>query len=242
VAFILVFIIALTAIIGWWLSTQRLTSKPWLETGVAGEVADTGASHWPTAKIGLVVFLAVVTSLFALFFSAYSMRASLGDWRPLPVPRLLWLNTGILAFSSIALEYARSAARRGAQADLQAGLLAGGVSAMAFIAGQLLAWQQLNEAGYFLATNPANTFFYLLTAVHAVHLIGGLVALGRAAVRVRGRAVAGDDMQLSIDLCAIYWHFLLLVWLVMFALLLTETNTTLAEFILRCKSLIFGSS
>lgn len=240
--FLLIFIVALAAVIGWWLSKQRLLSKPWLEAGAAGELAGTGASNLPAAKIGLGVFLAVVTSLFALFLSAYSLRSSLGDWRPLPVPSLLWLNTGVLVFSSIALQYARNSARRGDLGDVQTGLLAGGISALAFVAGQLLAWQQLTDAGYFLATNPANTFFYLLTAVHGLHLLGGLVALGRAAVKVgRGRASL-DGVSLSVDLCAIYWHFLLLVWLLMFGLLLIESNATLADFIIRCRWLFVSSS
>jgi cytochrome c oxidase subunit 3 len=209
---------------------------------VAGELTDSRASSVDTAKVGLGVFLAVVTSLFALFFSAYSMRSSLGDWRPLPVPSLLWLNTGVLVFSSLALQYARGAARRGDVGDVQTGLLAGGVSALAFIAGQLLAWQQLSDAGYFLVANPANTFFYLLTAVHGLHLVGGLVALGRATAKVRRGDASLDGVRLSVDLCAIYWHFLFLVWLLLFALLLIESNATLAEFIIRCKSLIFGSS
>lgn len=239
--FLLVFIIVLGIIVGRWLSKQRLMSKPWLEAGAVGELAGPGASHLPNEKIGLGVFLAVVTSLFALFFSAYSLRSSLGDWRPLPVPNLLWLNTGVLVFSSIALQYARVSARRGHLDDVRTGLMAGGVSALAFIAGQLLAWQQLAAAGYFLATNPANTFFYLLTAVHGLHLIGGLVALGRAGLRAGRPGIALERVRLSVDLCAIYWHFLLLVWLLMYSLLLVEANATLADFIVRCRWL-FGTS
>ena len=238
-AFVLIFVIALAVVVGWWLSKQRLFSKPWLEEGVILEGAGVVGTPTPgnTAKVGLGVFLAVVTSLFALFLSAYTMRAALGDWRPVPVPNLLWLNTVVLVFSSIALQYAVVAARRDALADVNTGLLAGGISALAFIAGQLVAWQQLAAAGYFLASNPANTFFYLLTAVHGLHLIGGVVALARAILKAR-RGVAIDELRVSVSLCAIYWHFLLLIWLLLFALLLAEANATLADFILRCKSLI----
>ena len=96
--------------------------------------------------------------------------------------------------------------------------MAAGATVFAFLIGQLLAWQQLNAGGYYLASNPASTFFYLLTAVHGLHLLGGLVALGRAAIRVR-RGVDPNRLRLSLELCAMYWHFLLLVWLVLFALL-----------------------
>jgi cytochrome c oxidase subunit 3 len=111
------------------------------------------------------------------------------------------------------------AARRGRVEGMRAGLLAGGALALAFLAGQLAAWRQLDAAGYFLASNPANSFFYLITAVHGLHMLGGLAALGRTA----GRMWNGQDaakLRLSVELCAIYWHFLLLVWLVLFALLL----------------------
>ena len=240
--FTLVFILAVLGVIGWWLSTQRLGAKPWLEEGMAGEFAGSGAySPLPTAKIGLGVFLAVVGSLFALFISAYSMRMSLADWRALPLPPLLWINTAMLVFSSLALQYASAAARRGAVGDVRTGLLAGGVSTLAFLAGQLLAWQQLVDAGYFLSANPANAFFYMLTAAHGLHIVGGLVALARAGVKlVRGAAL--PKLRLSVELCAVYWHVLLLIWVLLFALLIIESNESLADFIIRCKSLLFGTS
>jgi cytochrome c oxidase subunit 3 len=219
VSVVILFFGAVAAIAVWWLAQQRLTSKPWLEEGPIGDFRGAGASSVPAAKVGLAVFLAVVGSLFALFILAYSMRMHMGDWRPLPVPKLLWLNTGVLILSSVALHRAQLAAGRGEIDDVRAGLLAGGVSTLAFLAGQLLAWQQLTAAGYFLATNPANTFFYLLTAVHGLHLLGGMVALGRTAAK----AWCGFEMEqvrLSVELCAMYWHFLLLVWVMLFVLLL----------------------
>jgi cytochrome c oxidase subunit 3 len=110
------------------------------------------------------------------------------------------------------------AARRNDVDGVIIGLLVGGMSAVIFLVGQLLAWQQLNVAGYFVASNPANSFFYLITAAHGLHLMGGLVALGRTTAKVwRGGEVA--RMRLSVELCAIYWHFLLLVWLVLLGLL-----------------------
>ncbi|MFL5155243.1 MAG: cytochrome c oxidase subunit 3, partial [Microvirga sp.] len=178
----------------------------------------TGVSAVPTAKIGLGVFLAVVGALFALFMSANVMRMSVADWRPVPKPTVLWFNTGVLILSSAALQWAQEAAARRDMAAMRTALMAAGATVFAFLIGQLLAWQQLNAGGYYLASNPASTFFYLLTAVHGLHLLGGLIALGRAAVRVRGGADP-DRLRLSLELCAMYWHFLLLVWLVLFALL-----------------------
>lgn len=237
----LVFMAGLAAIIVWWLSRQRLFSKPWLEEGLAGELPGTGTSRVPTAKIGLGVFLAVVGALFALFVSAYLTRMEMADWRPLPTPGVLWVNTGVLVLSSVALQWAQVAARRGDLESVQTGLLAGGVLALAFLVGQLIAWRQLDASGYYLASNPANTFFYLLTAVHGLHLAGGIVALGRATARAWRGGVAVDKLRLSVELCTMYWHFLLLIWLVVFALVLLGTNASLANFIDLCTSVIRGT-
>lgn len=230
---IILFMAGIAAIAGWWLSQQRLASKPWLEEGVLVDFRGDNASSLPPAKIGLGVFLAVVGSLFALFISAYSMRMNMVDWRALPVPKLLWFNTGVLVTSSIALQWAYIAARRNDMDGVIIGLLAGGVSAAIFLVGQLLAWQQLNVAGYFVASNPANSFFYLITAMHGLHLMGGLVALARTTAKV-WRGAEMTQVRLSVELCAIYWHFLLLVWLVLLGLLTGWTD----NFVEICRQLL----
>ncbi|MBR0753242.1 cytochrome c oxidase subunit 3 [Bradyrhizobium jicamae] len=230
---IILFMAGVAVIAGWWLSQQRLAAKPWLEEGVIVDLREHDSSSLPAAKIGLGVFLAVVGSLFALFISAYSMRMTMVDWRTLPVPALLWFNTGVLVLSSVALQWAYMAARRNDMDGVVLGLLGGGALAVTFLAGQLLAWRQLSAAGYFVASNPANSFFYLITAVHGLHLIGGLVALGRAMFRLRHGAEAGQ-MRLSVELCAIYWHFLLLVWLVLLGLLTGWTD----NFVDICRQLL----
>ncbi|WP_027580439.1 cytochrome c oxidase subunit 3 [Bradyrhizobium sp. Ai1a-2] len=230
---IILFMVGIAAIAGWWLSQQRLTAKPWLEEGVLVDLREESRSSPQVAKIGLGVFLAVVGSLFALFVSAYSMRMTMVDWRTLPVPTLLWFNTGVLVLSSVALQWAYIAARRDDMEGVILGLLGGAAFAVTFLVGQLLAWRQLNAAGYFVASNPANSFFYLITAVHGLHLMGGLVALGRTTARVwRGAEVA--QVRLSVELCAIYWHFLLLVWLVLLGLLTGWTD----NFVDICRQLL----
>src|SRR5215210_758682 len=108
----ILFFAGLSVVAVWWLSKHRLTSKPWLEQGAAGEFPGSGASPVPTAKMGLVVLLASLGALFALFISAYLMRMQLADWRPVPRPTILWINTGILMMSSAALQWTRAAADR----------------------------------------------------------------------------------------------------------------------------------
>ena len=92
---------------------------------------------------------------------------------------------------------------------------------MAFLAGQLVAWRQLSASGHFMANSPAIAFFYLLTAVHGLHLLGGLFVWGKTVVRMAQPGVELLDVALSVELCTVYWHYLLLVWLVLFALLLS---------------------
>ena len=215
---ILVFLLVIAGFAGWWLSHQRLMSKPWLEQGVAEDFVPFDGSSLPTAKIGLGVFLAVVGCLFALFTSAYFMRMALSDWQPMPVPRLLWLNTGMLILSSIALQCASVAVRKRQIDTVRLGLAAAGLTALAFLVGQLMAWRDLTADGYFLASNPANSFFYLITGMHGLHIIGGLVGLGRTTAGAWNGA-RPERLRLSVELCAMYWHFLLFIWLAIFALL-----------------------
>jgi len=108
----------------------------------------------PAAKIGLGVFPLSPASLFALFISAYSMRMNMVDWRALPVPRLLWFNTGVLVLSTCRAAWAHMAARRNDMDHVIVGLCAGGASAVTFLAGQLLAWQQLSVRRVFRGVQP----------------------------------------------------------------------------------------
>ena len=215
----LVLLACLMGAILWWLFRQSINVQPWVAQASTQDVHGAVLSR-PAAKTALGVFLAVVTSVFALFISAYAMRMHFGDWSPLQEPRLLTWNTGLLVVASGAMQWTVVAARRGEIDGVRHGLIAAGVLTCAFIAGQLLVWKQLNDAGMFLTSNPANAFFYLLTAVHGVHLLGGLVAWARTVTKV-WLGIEVGKVRLSVELCAIYWHFLLLVWLILFALLLS---------------------
>lgn len=209
----------MATVIGW-LLRQSLNSKPWEANDPVENSPGRGVIATSPAKIGLLSFMAVVTSLFALFLSAYLMRMKLGDWRPLAEPDLLWLNTGVLVVASAAFQWTSNAAKRAQLPTVKFGLVAGGLCTTLFLFGQLAAWQQLNAGGFFMASNPANSFFYLLTALHGLHLLGGMWVWGRTT----GRVLTGADVRsvrLSVELCTVYWHYLLLVWLLLFALLLS---------------------
>lgn len=194
--------------------------KPWSSEQIAVDNAHEGVAYAiPTAKLGLRVLLTTITVLLSLFVMAYSDRMAVSDWRPLPEPWLLWLNTVVLVLSSVAMQKGLIAARKGRIEGVKTGLMAAGGCALVFLVGQSLVWQQLIALGYFAATNPANAFFYLLTALHGIHLLGGLVAWSRVVARM-GREPDMERLRASLDLCTAYWHFLLVVWLVFFTLLL----------------------
>jgi len=203
---------------------RQLTEKPWLPAQARiDDLHPGGAFALPAAKLGLRVFLAVVTVLFMLLILAYGSRMEFEDWRPMPPLWLLWVNTGLLVLSSVAMQWARVSVRRGEFDEVRNGLLAGGAFAVAFLGGQILAWRHLNMLAVFDITNPAIAFFFLITALHGLHLFGGLVAWGRTTAKAwRGSDVA--QVRLSVELCTVYWHFLLLVWLVLFGLLFSGND------------------
>lgn len=218
----------LTAITVWWLLIQRLKDKPWTKQGVVPTSQEGLTSSAP--KVGLWVFLAVVSSLFGLLASAYTMRMAghggLASWQALDEPNLLWINTLVLVLASGAMQVARNRIDGDELAGGRSYFLGAGILTIVFLAGQVLAWQQARAAGNLGPESPAFSFFVLLTAVHGLHLLGGLFVLGRTTVRIlRGvdaeQVVARSRIRLSVQLCTTYWHWLLLVWLGVFALLLS---------------------
>jgi cytochrome c oxidase subunit 3 len=219
-----------TGIIVWLILVRKLSAKPWEAQRVspAGAHADDDEPRWPAARVGLWVFLAVITSLFGLFVSAYYMRLNghhgagpATDWVQLSEPPVLWLNTVLLIAASVAMQAARRTIRADNVERSSNALLAGGLLTIAFLGGQFYAWTQVRESEFFSPLNPAVAFFYLLTAVHGLHLLGGLYVWGRTLARVRSKDVEIIDVRLSIELCSVYWHFLLLVWLGLFAVMLS---------------------
>ena len=199
-------------------------AKPWAtEQGRVDDLYAGAVSSGLAKKLALRVFLAVVAVLFMLMVIAYGGRMAYEDWRPVPQLGLLWTNTLVLILGSVALQWAQYSVRRGQLDAMRVGLLAGGAFTFVFLFGQVLAWRQLGAMVYFDITNPAIGFFYMITGLHGLHLVGGLVAWGRTVAKVWGDFDVAKIRQ-SVELCTVYWHFLLLVWLVLFGLLFTGDN------------------
>jgi len=223
----------IVGVIVWFFLIKHFSTRSWERHGSSVHLrharGDVGEVSIPPARIALWVFLAVITSLFGLFISAYFIRMGHGhgtahgisDWHPISKPPILWFNTMMLVLSSAAMQAARRAVKLNQRERVSAYLFAGGAFAVLFLAGQLVAWHRLTDSGYGLTSGPASAFFYVLTGVHGLHLLGGLGVWLKTAARIRARATELIAVRLSIELCTVYWHYLLLVWLVMFALLLS---------------------
>jgi cytochrome c oxidase subunit 3 len=198
---------------------RKVMAKPWEHAGemegIHGETVLTRSA----SRTGLLMFLAVISSMFLLFMISYYTRSLFPDWEVLSDPGILWVNTVVLILASLAMQIASNAARRNAIAGMRKALLAGAVLTLAFIGGQFVAWDQLIESGFYAQENPAFAFFYLVTGLHALHLVGGMWFLGRLGFNMRQESKM-EKARLSVTLCATYWHYLLLVWLLLFALLL----------------------
>lgn len=195
---------------------RNVTDKPWLTRGVtAGMPGDLEKPAFaiPDKKLGLYIFMASASVLFSLLVVSYFIRMGLGDWVPLATPTLVWINTGVLIASSIVFQLCTREVRKDAPSlsSIRWLFLAGGVLAALFIAGQAMVWNQLIATGYHAALNPANGFFYLMTGLHVIHLLGGLWVWSKAAFLMR-RVETANEMKLSVELCTTYWHFLLIVW------------------------------
>lgn len=197
---------------------SKVTEMSWTNPGLDDDVHSNVFSEKPVRKVALVVFLAVVTTVFMLFMVAYSERMELADWFPVKEPGILWFNTALLVLASFAMQKARTAA--GSGASPRNAMLLSGLLALAFLAGQLAAWKILADQGVYSMASPAYAFFLLLTAMHGLHLLGGLYVLARAVLRSQ-RGAEPVDLEPTIELCALYWHFLLLLWVVLFVLMLT---------------------
>jgi cytochrome c oxidase subunit III len=180
-----------------------------------------GAASVPqrTYVTGMMIALGGILMFFVALVSAWIVRKGFpnSDWQPLDIPRILWLNTLILAASSFTLARSRRCllADRVDEFRHQWGVTT--ILGVFFLAGQLVAWWQLIARGVFLATNPGSSFFYVFTAAHGLHLLGGIAALLVVALRPP-RLLTLDT---ATKVVAMYWHFMGGVWLFLFALLLS---------------------
>lgn len=175
------------------------------------------SGHWRvpsrTYQTGMWMGMAGIVMLFAAFTSAMVVRKGLSDdWSRTILPNVLYANTLVLLLSSVTLEFSRKSLSAGLHRRFTMWLYATVALGLAFVAGQFLAWRELAERGVFLSSNPSSSFFYLLTAAHGLHLLGGLIALAYATAKAP-RIAAGLKRRTAVDVTATYWHFMDGLWI-----------------------------
>ena len=200
---------------------KLLSEKPWEDSQkVIDDQHDGKTLDLSKAKLGVRTIMVVSTVIFSLFVVSYSDRMLVHDWRSLSEPWLLWVNTIILIFTSFVFHKTKVLSDKNEFEKAKNYLLIVGFLTFAFITGQLLVWQYYVNLGQYASTNPAHAFFYLFTALHGVHVLGGLFFWGRATTKLFTKNFSVLKIKQAIELCAIYWHFLLIVWFILFGLMI----------------------
>ncbi len=181
-------------------------------------------------KFALWLFIVSIIMIFAAFSSAYLVRRAEGNWLEFDLPPVFWTTTAVLVASSVTMQWAHFSARRNNMTGLKLGMVLTVLLGIGFLVGQWNAWQYLVEQNIFFGgnandnpypANPSGSFLYVLTGVHAFHLVSGLVFLGIITVAAFGYKVHSKSMT-RIDMCATYWHFLDVLWVSLFVFLLVN--------------------
>lgn len=176
-------------------------------------------------RIGILVAIAAILMMFVGLVSAYIVRAvsPANDWVSLTMPRILLFSTALLFISSVTLEMARRYLLNGRVQDYSRWLIITAWLGFGFLVAQLLAWRSLAGQGVYLSSNPHSAFFYVMTALHGLHLLGGVIALGYLVWRALKEKVMDKELKIRrvgmVEAARLYWHFLDILWVALFGLL-----------------------
>jgi cytochrome c oxidase subunit III len=165
------------------------------------------------------LFIVSIVMIFASMTSAYLVRKAEGNWLEFDVPSLFWLNSAIILASTLTMQFAWFAARKDNLNALKISMILTVLLGIGFLVGQWYSWVALVQARVFFVGNPAGSFMYVLTGLHAFHLISGLVFLVLMTIQAFRLNVHAKNM-LWISICTTYWHFLTALWLYLFAFIL----------------------
>jgi cytochrome c oxidase subunit 3 len=178
-------------------------------------------SSFPLSKERLATWLLLtgITMLFAGLASAYIITSGTPWWESVPLPRLLWLNTFVLLASSVTIERTRQHIQRDRPQAARVWISLTGVLGVGFLLGQLQAWQELIASGVFLQSTLHSSFFFILTGLHGLHLIGGISALAYVWARIFQNRYSSASHE-PVSLTTMYWHFMDGLWVCMFLMLI----------------------
>jgi cytochrome c oxidase subunit III len=175
-------------------------------------------------RLGAWFAIGSILMLFVALVSAYIVRsASANDWQPVAIPKVLWLSTALILISSLTIEISRRSLKQKSDSGYGLWLAITTILGLGFLGSQVVAWRQLARQGIYLASNPYSSFFYLFTAAHGLHLLGGLCALGYLLARrnTYRSTINGEVKRIgAADAVSIYWHFMDVLWVGLFGLLM----------------------
>jgi cytochrome c oxidase subunit III len=195
-------------------------AKPPSGSGDGGDNGASGGSGAIPQRVyvtGITIGMGAILMFFMALVSALIVRKGVGnDWRAFDLPRILWLNTLILLASSATIVHSRRRLAKDDRDGFHHWWAVTTVLGLFFLAGQLIAWRQMVTAGLYVATNPSSSFFYVLTAAHGLHLLGGILALLYVGwLRLRRLTLAT-----ATEVASLYWHFMDGLWVFLFLILL----------------------
>jgi len=190
--------------------------------GEGGGMYNAGTIPQRTYVTGMVIGLGGILMFFMALVSAYIVRKGMPNsaWAPLEVPRILWLNTLILIGSSFTLARSRKYFLAGDEEGFRHWWGVTTILGVFFLTGQIIAWRQLVAAGIYLKTNPSSSFFYVFTAAHGLHLLGGVLALLAVALRPKRRPWQRLTRGTATEVISLYWHFMDGLWVFLLLLLI----------------------
>jgi len=170
-------------------------------------------------KFALWLFMVTVVMLFAAWTSAYIVRQAEGNWLEYDLPEIFWYTSGIVVLSSVFLQWAYYSAKKDNLGNLRIGMVITVILGVAFLVGQWYSWVALVDREVFFVGNPAGSFLYVLTGMHALHLISGLLFLIIVLISTFRLKVHSQSMN-TMEMATTYWHFLGGLWLYLFMFLL----------------------
>lgn len=170
-------------------------------------------------KFALWLFIVSVVMIFAALTSAYIVRHAEGDWLFFELPQLFWYTSGIIILSSISMHWALISARKDNLESVKLAIGITSVLGLAFLVGQFYGWVSLVDSSVYFVGNPSGSFVYVLTGLHGLHLVSGVILLLIALVATFRYKVHSKNLNL-IEMCTTYWHFLGGLWLYLFVFLL----------------------
>lgn len=170
-------------------------------------------------KFAMWLFITTVVMIFASLTSAYIVRQAEGNWLIFELPSILWVNSGVIVLSSIFMHWTYLSAKKDNTKNVKMGISAVAILGFVFLIGQVMAWGDLVNSDIYLVGNPSGSFVYVLTGLHSIHLVGGLIFLLivlRSTIKLK---VHSENMA-QIEMCTTFWHFLGGLWLYLFIFLL----------------------